>query len=119
MPKEAANTALVEAKKVDDVWSKNTQFTMQDVTLAQFKAAMAACQTGDDEVEAKRRELTALINKRDAANAELTKLTTRARSGIRGFFGPDSDEYEQAGGTRSSERKKPVRKPKTTPPTTE
>ena len=52
MPKEAANAALVEAKKVDDVWSKKTQFTMQDVTLEQFKAAMAACQTGDEEVEA-------------------------------------------------------------------
>jgi hypothetical protein len=53
------------------------------------------CQSGDDEAAAKRRE-----------------LTTRALSGIRGYFGPDSDEYEQAGGTRTSERKKPVRKPK-------
>ena len=41
-----------------------------------------------------------------------SQLTTRARSGIRGFFGPDSDEYEQAGGTRTSERKKPTRKVK-------
>lgn len=28
-------------------------------------------------------------------------------------FGTDSSEYEQAGGVRESERKKPVRKPKT------
>ena len=42
----------------------------------------------------------------------LTALTTRALSGIRGFFGPDSDEYEQAGGTRKSERRKPTRKTK-------
>lgn len=27
-------------------------------------------------------------------------------------FGDDSDEYEQLGGTRKSDRKKPVRKPK-------
>ncbi len=114
MPKIAANEALVGAQKVEDVWSKNATFTMQDVTLEQFKAAMAACQTGDDEVEAKRRELTALINQRDAANRDLQQLTTRALSGIRGYFGPDSDEYEQAGGTRTSERKKPTRKPKAT-----
>jgi hypothetical protein len=112
MPKEAANAALVEAQKVDDVWSRNTQFTMQDVTLEQFKAAIADCQSGDADVEAKRRELAALINQRDAANATLSQLTTRARSGIRGFFGPDSDEYEQAGGTRTSERKKRTSKAK-------
>ena len=120
MPKQAANSALVAANKVEDVWSKNVQFTMKNVTLAEYKTAMAACQTGDDAVEAKRRELTALINQRDAANATLTHMTTRALSGIRGFFGPDSDEYELAGGTRTSERKKPIRKPTTaTTPTTE
>jgi hypothetical protein len=110
MPKQAANSALVAANKVEDVWSKNTQFTMKDVTLVEFKAAIAACETGDDAVEAKRRELTALINQRDVANATLKTITSRALSGIRGFFGPDSDEYELAGGTRTSERKKPMRK---------
>jgi len=113
MPKQAANSALVAANKVEDVWSKHVQFTMNDVTLVEYKAAMTACQTGDDAVEAKRRELTALINQRDVANAKLKHMTTRALSGIRGFFGPDSDEYELAGGTRTSERKKPVRKPPT------
>jgi hypothetical protein len=38
------------------------------------------------------------------ANVEMTKLTTRALSSIRGFFGPDSDECERAGGMRKSER---------------
>jgi hypothetical protein len=33
-------------------------------------------------------------------------------NGIRGFFGPDSNQYEQAGGTRKSERKPPTRKAK-------
>jgi len=43
-------------------------------------------------------------------------LVTRARSGIRSVFGPDSTQYEQAGGTRTSERKTPTRKPKTATP---
>jgi len=36
-------------------------------------------------------------------------LTTRALSGMRGFFGPDSNQHEQAGGTRKSKRKPPTR----------
>jgi hypothetical protein len=40
----------------------------------------------------------------------LGEWVTRARSGFRAVYGPDSTQYEQAGGTRSSERKKPVRK---------
>ena len=40
MPKQAANSALVAANKVEDVWSKHVQFTMNDVTLVEYKAAM-------------------------------------------------------------------------------
>lgn len=105
MPKVATNTALVDGKKVYDVWAANPEFVMKDVTQANFKAAMDDAQAADDAVEALRSQLTALINTRDAKNAALTELTTRALSGIRGFFGPDSSQYEQAGGTRSSERK--------------
>ena len=50
-----------------------------------------------------------------AANATLSQLATRACSGIRGFFGSDSDEYERAGpvpAARTSERKKRTRKAK-------
>lgn len=38
--------------------------------------------------------------------------SARALNGVKFKFGPDSSQYEQAGGVRSSERKKPVRKPK-------
>ena len=112
MPKAATNVALVNGKKVADVWNAHPEFAMKDATRANFTAAMAAAQTADDAVETLRSQLTALINQRDAANTTLTNMTTRALSGIRGFFGPDSDEYELAAGTRTSERKKPVRKAK-------
>ena len=94
----------MEAQKVGAVWSKNTQFTLRAVTLKQFKAAMEARQIGDEEVEARRRELTALINQWNAANRTLKKMTTQAHGGIRGFFGPDSDEYEQAGACGAHQR---------------
>jgi hypothetical protein len=110
MPKEATNAALVDGKKIQDVWVAHPEFTMKDVTYQDFKGAMDAAQAADDAVESLRSQLDALLNQRNAHNATLTGLTTRALSGIRGFFGPDSNEYEQAGGTRKSERKKPTRK---------
>ena len=42
--------------------------------------------------------------------------SARALNGVKFKFGPDSSQYEQAGGVRSSERKKPVRKPKAPKP---
>lgn len=49
---------------------------------------------------------TPLRNERDDLKNILNDLTTQARSGIKGYFGADSTEYELAGGTRKSERKK-------------
>jgi integrase len=40
--------------------------------------------------------------------AAISSVTTRARNGFRAIFGPDSSQYEQAGGTRASERKRPA-----------
>jgi len=40
----------------------------------------------------------------------------KALNGVSFKYGDDSSEYEQAGGVRRSERKKPVRKPKTKQP---
>jgi len=45
----------------------------------------------------------------DQAQAELKALNAllvRARSVVKGAYGPDSDEYESVGGTKASERRK-------------
>jgi hypothetical protein len=51
----------------------------------------------------------------DGLEEELTDLNERMLTGVATQFGKDSPEYEAAGGTRKSERKKPQRTPK--PPT--
>ena len=109
MAKTAANDAVNDAQKIVDVWAARP-FSMGEVTLDAFRAAMKSVADADAAVEAKRREMTGLADVRDDQIKTLQELTTRARSGIRSTFGPDSKEYEQAGGTRKSERKKPVRK---------
>jgi hypothetical protein len=57
-----------------------------------------------------RYQLTGLLDRWNDQAAALNELVIRVREAIKANFGADSPEYEQAGGTRSSERKKPVKK---------
>ena len=50
-------------------------------------------------------------NELKAIEKEIGSLYTRALSGAISKFGEDSSEVEMLGGTRKSERKRPVRKP--------
>ena len=58
----------------------------------------------------KRIELSGIKSERDIQARDLNSLITRFRSGMRFYYGPDSPQYGQAGGTRTSERKSPKRK---------
>ena len=62
--------------------------------------------------------LDAKQNRLDARERGLADWNRRILSAVEGQYGADSDEYELVGGTRRSERKKPVRKPPTGTPTT-
>ena len=53
-----------------------------------------------------------LLNRLTAQEKALAAWSTKALGGVKFKYGPDSSEYEMAGGIRQSERKKPVRKPK-------
>lgn len=53
-----------------------------------------------------------LLNKLNAQEKALGAWSTKALGGVKFKYGPDSSQYEMAGGIRQSERKKPVRKAK-------
>lgn len=112
MAKVVIDTVLEDAATIAKVWTDNPNFGLGDIKLADFQAALAAAQAATKQAEEKRIELVALMDVRDDKVKALSDLITRARSGFRAIYGPDSPQYEQAGGTRRSERKKPVRKPK-------
>ena len=61
-------------------------------------------------VKQKEQELTGLRNNRDDATTTSNDAVMRFRSVIKGLLGPDSSEYEQVGGTRRSEIKRPAKK---------
>jgi len=91
--------------------------------------SVASLTKGQDELQAlmaKEDSLeTQLVNVRiqiKDQTATMRDLNERALSSVLGKYGSNSGAYKQVGGTRRSERKKPVRKPKqqaeggTTPP---
>ncbi len=57
-------------------------------------------------------QLVNLRNQREEKLADLWDRLKRVRNGVKAFYGDDSSEYEMVGGTRTSERKSPVRRAK-------
>jgi len=54
--------------------------------------------------------LDGLQNDLDASGANLNDKNKRMLSAVGAHYGTNSDEYEKAGGTRTSERKRPTKK---------
>ena len=104
------NTVLRNAQKIAEVWNANPTFILNDITQKSFGDLQAASAQLSETVESRRLELQGLINQRDDVVDKLQEAIIRARNGVRGFFGPDSSQYDQAGGKRSSERKSPGRR---------
>ena len=88
------------------------------LTLAGYEADITAVSAKLDDYNEKLSSLDQLQNELETAEAALREKNTRILSAAEAHYGPDSSEYEQAGGTRRSERKRPgpkgPRKP--TPP---
>ena len=99
-----------DAETILRVWKDNTEFKLKDVTLETFDTDTSRLIKLLNDIAVKEQEMTPLRNERDDLALKLNEVCTRARSGIKGFFGPNSSQYEQVGGTRAVERKKPQRK---------
>jgi len=112
MPRFVTADLLAEAQKVLDTWTANPTFTLGATKLADFQAALNDLRQADATVESRRTELKGLMDARDDKATALNDLVTRARSGFRAVYGVDSAQYEQSGGTRQSERKRPARQVK-------
>ena len=110
MAKFSPDKVLADTARILTVWQANPEFGLGTTRLPDLQAAYDALQQADALVETKRVELTGLMDQRDDQAAALNDLNTRARSGFRAAYGPDSAQYAQAGGTRRSERKPRARK---------
>ncbi len=115
MPKgKSMDAVLNEADQIVRVWTANPTFSLGDLTLAQFQAMITDLRARRNETENLRTQLTAAVNDSNSKAVAVSTIVTRARSGFRAVYGPDSSQYEQARGTRTSERQRPTRKPTST-----
>jgi len=111
MPQRVKIRAILrEARRIRSVWEQNPEFWMGEIDLKTF---IHICDTAEElakEYSAKTIELKGLRVERDDKTKEISTLITRFRSAMKGAYGSDSPQYEQAGGTRASARKPPKRK---------
>lgn len=112
--KYKSNRVINEANRITFVWRENPDFHLGNITLEDIHHTIERLTELDDQIRGLRTDLIGALNQRDDTARALNEIVVRARSGIRGFFGPDSTQYEQAGGTRTSERKPRKRKVKPT-----
>lgn len=102
---KSLDEVIAEGEKIIRVWEANPTFSLGEVTLAQLKTLVEALRAQRSQLEDLRAQVAVLVNDTDAKAVSISDITTRARSGIRAVFGPNSNEYELAGGTRASERR--------------
>jgi len=60
-------------------------------------------------------QIDASANELDDLEKQLADFSERMLAGVAFTYGKDSSEYEKAGGTRKSDRKRTTRQPKTPP----
>lgn len=105
-----ANKAKADAEGVLGVWQLNPDLKVVGATLAGFEADIAKLKQTTEAIEAEEKRiettLTPLRNLRDDLAKKLNAVCVAARKSIAGTLGEDSTEYELAGGTRTSERKR-------------
>lgn len=107
------DSIIADAQQVKRVFEKKQGFTVGEITAESLQADIDDLAAKRDKASDLRTQLTAAVN--DAGNAAkaLTQKTTRARRGIGAAFGLNSSEIEEAGGTRTQDRARPVRTTKT------
>jgi hypothetical protein len=108
--KYSFDSVITDGEQIARVWQENPTFTLGEITLTGLQSKITALRQKRDAAETLRTQLTALSNDLHELTTEMANINTRALSGFRAIYGPDSTQYEQAGGTRKSERKRPSSK---------
>jgi len=83
------------------------------LTLDAYKAKIAATKAENDTYNTMKSAVDGQLDKVEGLEKELDTMSANMLAGVRIKHGGNSAEYEMAGGTKASDRKRPVRKPKT------
>jgi hypothetical protein len=95
------------------VWEKNQKLRMvRYVTIGMAKATRVRLDTCAMDVQATNQTRAKQIDDRDDCGKLSNQYLVRVRKAIQGYFGPDSTQYAQVGGTGESNRKSGGRRAK-------
>lgn len=107
MPRgKSIEEVLARGEKIERVWDANSTFTLGELTREKFKAGLEALRESRAQLEEAKRQVVNLTNATNGQAEAVLDNVIRALAGIRAVFGPDSTQYDEAGGTRSSEVKR-------------
>ena len=104
--------ALDDANRILTTWSGNADFSLANLTQAEMTTKRDGVRAKLTLIEQKRVELKGLTESLQDEVKDLSQMNTRAKSGFRAVYGPDSPQVAQVGITRTSDRKPRTRKPK-------
>jgi hypothetical protein len=104
---EVANTRLSALKSIDPALDLGS-----NLTVPNYETQVLNLRNKLSTYNTTLSLLDQLYNELNTLDTELKEISERMLLGVAVKFGKNSNEYEMAGGTKKSERKKPVRKPK-------
>jgi hypothetical protein len=107
--KKVESMVIGETKDLLEVLSSLTKLPqeLRGKTLATLLARYTAeC---NEIARLEKAHAEALASRDDIGNT-MSDLAVRIRAAVKGIYGLDSHEYERVGGTRKSDRKRPLRK---------
>jgi len=100
-------------KRMSSVKSIDPNFDLGNgVTQVAYQKLIDAVNSSLDTYNTKLGEADDALDSVTSAEKDLRDMSQRVLSGVGSKYGYDSSEYEQAGGTRKSEKKRPIRKAK-------
>ena len=86
------------------------------VTVEIYEAAVNDFTAEHDAYNGDLAQLDERTNRLDAREQALADFNQRILAAVKGQYGPDSNEFEQVGGTRRSDRRRPARSKKAAVP---
>ena len=110
-PKRTSTSVAFAQERINSLASIDTALDLgNSLTLAAYEAKKEAVKKKNDTYNTTLSELDGLLNEVESDEGVLDELSTRMLAAVGVKYGKDSDEYEKAGGTKTSDRMSPTRK---------
>jgi len=102
---------LAQAQEVLVGWNQvSTTLAFGTLNPAALTADLTSASTLESEISKLEIQLADKRNQRDLVYNGMWDKIKRIRAGVKANYGDDSQQFEMVGGTRTSERKAPVRR---------